>query len=168
MQWELLDRARKYAEERGLEAVGEEVGDEVLRRWEEVLTGLETDPMTLADQLDWVAKYRLIDGYRERHDLAWDDARLAAMDLQYHDLRPEKSLAARVGLERLTDDDEVERAMTEPPARHPGLLPGQVPAEVGRRHRGRQLGLAGVRHRRRSAAAGADDGTAPWNRGARG
>ena len=71
--------------------------------------------MTLAGQLDWVAKYRLIDGYRERHGLAWDDARLAAMDLQYHDLRPEKSLAARVGLERLTTDDEVEQAVTEPP-----------------------------------------------------
>ena len=50
--------------------------------------------MSLADQLDWVAKYRLIDGYRERHGLDWDDARLAALDLQYHDLRPEKSLAA--------------------------------------------------------------------------
>ena len=82
----------------GLECVGEAVGDEILRRWEAVLTGLETDPMSLADQLDWVAKYRLIDGYRERHDLAWDDARLAAMDLQYHDLRPAKSLFARLGL----------------------------------------------------------------------
>ena len=46
--------------------------------------------MTLADQLDWVAKYRLLDGYRERHGLEWDDARLRAMDLQYHDLRPEQ------------------------------------------------------------------------------
>ena len=62
-----------------------------------MLTGLETDPMSVADQLDWVAKHRLIDGYRERHGLAWDDARLAAMDLQYHDLRPEKSLFARLG-----------------------------------------------------------------------
>ena len=62
-----------------------------------------------------MAKYRLIDGYRERHGLEWGDARLAALDLQYHDLRPDQSLAARVGLERITDDDEVERAMTEPP-----------------------------------------------------
>ena len=36
------------------------------------------------------------------------------MDLQYHDLRPEKSLAARVGLERLTNDHEVVEAITEP------------------------------------------------------
>jgi proteasome accessory factor PafA2 len=115
LQWELLDRARKYTEEHGLEPVGEHSGAEVLRRWETVLSGLETDPQSLASQLDWVAKYRLIDGYRERHDLRWDDARLAAMDLQYHDLRTDKSLATRVGLERLTGDAEVEAATTEPP-----------------------------------------------------
>ncbi len=114
-QWEMFGRARKYAEEHGLSAVGEEVGAEVMRRWEEVLTGLEEDPSGLAHQLDWVAKHRLINGYRERHGLDWDDARLAAMDLQYHDIRPGRSLAARVGLERITDDDEVTRAMTEPP-----------------------------------------------------
>jgi Pup amidohydrolase len=115
LQWEYLDRARKYAEEVGLASVGEDVGAEVLRRWEAVLTALEVDPMRLADQVDWVAKYRLVEGYRDRHGLRWDDARLAAMDLQYHDLRPGRSLAARVGLERLTDDAEVEAAVTEPP-----------------------------------------------------
>jgi proteasome accessory factor PafA2 len=116
VQWEYLDRARKLAEERGLECIGgDEVGSEVLRRWETVLTGLETDPASVAGQVDWVAKHRLIDAYRERHDLRWDDARLAAMDLQYHDLRPGKSLAARVGLERLTSDDEVATAVHEPP-----------------------------------------------------
>jgi proteasome accessory factor A len=115
VQWELFTRARKYADEVGLECVGESVGAEILRRWESVLTGLETDPTTLATQLDWVAKYRLIDGYRERHGLEWGDARLVALDLQYHDLRPDRSLAARVGLERITDDAEVELAMTEPP-----------------------------------------------------
>ena len=115
VQWELFDRARKYADSVGLECVGGDAGEEVLRRWEAVLTGLESDPMSLSDQLDWVAKYRMIDGYRERHGLGWDDARLAAMDLQYHDLRPEKSLFARLGVERVSTDEEVERAMTEPP-----------------------------------------------------
>jgi proteasome accessory factor A len=116
MQWEHLDLARKYAEERGYDAVGGgEVGEEVLRRWEEVLIGLETDPMSLARQLDWVAKYRIINGYRERHGLSWQDHRLAAMDLQYHDVSPERSLHARVGAERLLDPEVVARAVTEPP-----------------------------------------------------
>jgi proteasome accessory factor A len=116
MQWEYLDRAKKYAEEHGLDCIGApEIGSEVLRLWEHVLTTLETDPMALARQLDWVAKYRLIDGYRAKHDLRWDDDRLLAMDLQYHDLRPERSLASRVGLQRLTTDAEVAEAVTEPP-----------------------------------------------------
>ncbi len=115
MQWELYDRARKYAEVQGLECIGDEVGADVLRRWELVLSALETEPMSLANQLDWVAKYRLIDGYRDRHGLEWDDDRLAAMDIQFHDLRPSKSLFARLGVERLTTDAVVARAVVEPP-----------------------------------------------------
>ncbi len=115
IQWHLLGLARDYADRRGLDAVGDDVGQEVLVRWEAVLGALETDPLQLADQLDWVAKYRLFDGYRERHGLEWSDARLAAMDLQYHDLRPGSSLARRVGLERLTTDEQVAHAVHEPP-----------------------------------------------------
>ena len=48
------------------------------------------DEVSLARQLDWVAKYRMVEGYRQRHSLEWDDPKLAAMDLQYHDVRPER------------------------------------------------------------------------------
>jgi len=95
--------------------VGGEVAHQVLDRWEAVLGGLERDPMELAPQIDWVAKLRLLEGFRERHDLDFQDARLRALDIQYHDLRPAKSLAARAGLETLVDEDEAELAMTEPP-----------------------------------------------------
>jgi proteasome accessory factor A len=116
MQWEYLDLAKKYAAERGFESVGgDEIGKDLLRRWEAVLSGLETDFMSLAHQLDWVAKYRLLDGYRERHGLSWRDPKLAALDLQYHDVRPGKSLYDRVGMERLLTDSEITEAMTEPP-----------------------------------------------------
>jgi proteasome accessory factor A len=37
------------------------------------------------------------------------------MDLQYHDLRPEKSLAAKVHLRTLVDQTDVDEAITEPP-----------------------------------------------------
>jgi len=115
VQFELLDRAKKWAEDRGLEAVGPEVGAEVLRRWEEVLTGLEADPESVAAQVDWVAKRRLIDGWTARHGTSWSDPRAAALALQYHDLRPGRCLARRAGLETLTSTEEVARAVTEPP-----------------------------------------------------
>jgi len=117
IQWELHRRARDWADNRGLDAVGgDEVGNLVLSLWENVLSGLETDPMSLADRLDWVAKYRLFDAYRTRHDLEWSDAKLRAMDLQYHDLRPSSGLAGRVGLQTVVDPVDVERAITQPPS----------------------------------------------------
>ena len=117
VQWELYTAARKYGDQRGLGVLGsEQVGEMVLDRWESVLHRLESDPSSLDHQLDWVAKRKLVDAYRARHGCGWDDSRLAALDLQYHDLRPERSLFARVGMERLVDDEAVMRAVTEPPA----------------------------------------------------
>ncbi|GIU83482.1 MAG: proteasome accessory factor PafA2 [Acidimicrobiales bacterium] len=116
IQWELYERSRKYADEQGLAALGDEtVGDEVLRRWERVLSTLEADPFELAGQVDWVTKLRVFDAYRSREDLDWSDPKLGAMDLQYHDLRPERSLFARLPTERLTDDQQVNAAVEEPP-----------------------------------------------------
>jgi len=131
VQFELLDRARKWAEQRGLESVGEDVGEEVLRRWEAVLTGLETDPESVAGQVDWVAKRRLIERWRERHGAEWGDVRVAALAIQYHDLRPERSLAARVGLEQITDDDAVARAVSEPPTDTRAYFRGRCLAKFG-------------------------------------
>ncbi len=115
VQWELFRWAKTYADSRGLDCVGASVGAEVLTRWEDVLTGLETDPELVAGQVDWVAKRRLLDAYRERHGLRPNDARLRAMDLQYHDMRPEKSLFRRLRTEVLCDDAAVDAARTEPP-----------------------------------------------------
>ncbi len=126
IQFELCTAARKYAEEHGLGFLGDETaGFEILERWERVLDALETDPASLADQLDWVAKHRILEGFMDRHGCAWDDSRLAALDLQYHDLRPERSLFARLGMERLTDPAEVTDAVTEPPRTTRAYFRGQ-------------------------------------------
>jgi proteasome accessory factor A len=115
VQWGLLERARKYEQSYGLACVGEDVADDILDRWEHVLTGLEADPASVAGTVDWVAKRRLVDGYAERHGIDPGSARLKAIDLQYHDLRPDRCLALRAGLETIVSDDEVRSAMTEPP-----------------------------------------------------
>jgi proteasome accessory factor A len=126
LQWELFSLARKYADDRGLECLGDEaVGRDVLERWESVLHGLETDPANVARQVDWVAKLQLIEGYQDRHNLDWDDHRLAALDLQYHDLRPERSLFARLDTEHLVTEQDVLAAVTEPPRRTRAYFRGQ-------------------------------------------
>ena len=120
LQWEFFRLARKYADETGLEHCGgEEVGNLVLDRWEAVLGALERDPAELDGQLDWVTKLQLLRAYVDRDGLRFDDPKLALLDLQYHDVRPERSLYERLvragKVERLVEEDEVTRAMTEPP-----------------------------------------------------
>jgi proteasome accessory factor A len=115
IQWGLLEKARKYEQTHGLAAVDERVGADVLWRWESVLAGLESDPGSVAHWVDWVAKQRIVDGYRERHGLAPDSPKLKAIDLQYHDMRVERCLALRAGLDTLVEQAEAESAMTNPP-----------------------------------------------------
>jgi proteasome accessory factor A len=121
VQWEYLRLAQKYADETGLAACGgETVGADVLERWEQVLTALERDPSTLSGQLDWVTKLELLDAFAARDGLGWGDSKLALLDLQYHDVRPERSLYERLvrtgKVERLTTEEEIVAATTEPPA----------------------------------------------------
>ncbi len=118
LQLEYLDLAKKYVEDR-LGSVADAPTVDVLARWESVLDRLERDPMLCARELDWVAKLQLLEQYRDRDGLAWDDAKLALIDLQYSDIRPEKGLynklVAAGRVDRLLDDVAVERAMHDPP-----------------------------------------------------
>jgi len=118
LQMEYLDLAKKYVEDRLGSDVDEQTAD-VLARWESVLTRLETDPMLCARELDWVAKLKLLNQYRDRDGLEWDDAKLHLIDLQYSDIRPDKGLyhklVAMGRIERLLSDDEVAEAMHRPP-----------------------------------------------------
>jgi proteasome accessory factor PafA2 len=118
LQMEYLDLARKFVDDR-LGGDADAQTTDVLARWESVLTRLERDPMECAGELDWVAKLKLLNQYRDRDNLEWDDAKLHLIDLQYSDIRPEKGLYAKlVGagrIERLLDDVSVERAMHDPP-----------------------------------------------------
>ena len=115
LQWEYLEHAKKYVERE--DDTPENRG--VLERWEMVLGALESDPLTLHRELDWVAKHRVIQAYRDRDGLEWSDPKLRAIDLQYHDVRRGKGLYYRLEaggkVERLTTDAEVEDAVMNPP-----------------------------------------------------
>jgi proteasome accessory factor PafA2 len=115
LQWEYLDHAKRYVKEADPTAPN----GELLQTWEAVLTGLEEDPMSLHRELDWVAKFRLLEGFRERDGLDWRDPKLAMIDLQYHDVRRSRGLYYRLveagKVDRLVTDQEISRAITEPP-----------------------------------------------------
>jgi Pup amidohydrolase len=115
LQWEYLEHAKKYVEREDDTPENREVVD----RWEAVLACLESEPLTLHRELDWVAKYRLLEGYRERDGLAWSDHKLHLIDLQYHDVRRGKGLYNRLAaagkVDRITTDEAIDTAVMEPP-----------------------------------------------------
>ena len=72
-----------------------------------------------AHLVEWVAKYELCEGLRRRSGTGWDDARLAALDIQWADLRPGRSVVEKLDaagrIHRLVTETEVERAADAPP-----------------------------------------------------
>ncbi len=115
LQWEYLRLARKYSQEVANDAQTEGVLD----RWEQTLEGLERDPMTLVNQLDWVAKLEVLNAYRDRDDVGWDHSKLRLVDLQYHDVRRGKSLYWKLvhsgRMDRLVSDHAIQHAVDNPP-----------------------------------------------------
>jgi len=126
VQMEILEAAIQYANRYGLESVDVSVGNDVLVRWAGVLDGLETDPLLVANIVDWIAKKRIVDGFAQRHNLQIDDARLKAIDLQYHDMRVDKCLALRAGLVELCAKPDVMTAMVKPPESTRAFFRGTV------------------------------------------
>jgi proteasome accessory factor A len=126
VQLEILEAAIRYANRYGLESVDDVVGNDVLLRWASVLDGLETDPLLVANIVDWIAKKRIVDGFAQRHNLQIDDARLKAIDLQYHDMRVDKCLALRAGLVELCAKPDVMTAMVKPPESTRAFFRGTV------------------------------------------
>lgn len=92
---------------------------DVLGRWGSLLDRLGADPASCAREVEWLAKLRLLEGMRRRDHLAWDHPRLAAVDLQWSDVRPERGLyhrlAAAGAVERLVSDEDVSRAVRHAP-----------------------------------------------------
>ena len=88
IQSEYLERALKYAERRDLSPLELKA----LGMWEHALTQIEKDPLGLDREADWVIKYKLVEAYREKHDLPLNHPKVALLDLQYHDISRDRGL----------------------------------------------------------------------------
>jgi proteasome accessory factor A len=125
IQREYLDRALRYADTKGfppLEA-------KALEMWEHCVSTIENDPLKLDREVDWVIKYRLIEAFRERHQLDLGDSRVQLLDLQYHDITRDRSpfykLQARGLVERMCLDTDIETAIDTPPQTTRARLRGE-------------------------------------------
>ena len=108
---------------------------DILDKWAMVLDLLERDPMECANILDWPAKLRLLEGFRQREGLGWSEPRLHLVDLQYSDVRLDKGLynrlVARGSMERLVTEQQVLDAVGTPPSDTRAYFRGEVLRKFG-------------------------------------
>jgi proteasome accessory factor A len=118
-QMSAIDLQREYLELASVYAGTDEQTDWVLDNWEDILDGLEKDPMALGDRVDWVAKRHIVEQYMESEGLDWSDDALHTVDLEYHNIDPDASLFhayQEMGKTlRVIDEVEIVEAMTDPP-----------------------------------------------------
>ena len=102
-----LDRVAKLVDSRDPDPRAADI----VETWAQVLDQLERDPMDCAELLDWPAKLRLLEGFRQRENLSWSAPRLHLVDLQYSDVRLDKGLynrlVARGSMKRLVSEQQV-------------------------------------------------------------
>ena len=114
--------------------------DWILREWEATLDQLEQDPMQLANRLDWVAKLELLRTYMEAEGADWQAEVLHSLDLEYHNVNPEKglyyALQDSAAVERVCSDEAIRQAGHTPPANTRAWGRSQVIKELmAKRHR---------------------------------
>lgn len=97
----------------------DEQTDWILREWSSTLNALESDPMSLSDRLDWVAKRALLETYMAEEGVGWDDETLHSLDLEYHNVDPDAGLYYALeqegAMRRIITDEEARAAVTTPP-----------------------------------------------------
>ncbi|HEY3610668.1 MAG TPA: proteasome accessory factor PafA2 family protein, partial [Pseudonocardiaceae bacterium] len=116
IQREYHSKAAEHVSRRG----SDPVADRVIELWGRTLDAVESQELSKIDrEIDWAIKYRLVEQYRAKNGMELSNARVAQIDLAYHDIRRGRGvfdLLQRKGLvERVTNDDDIEAAKDIPP-----------------------------------------------------
>ncbi|HZD79896.1 MAG TPA: Pup--protein ligase [Actinomycetota bacterium] len=116
IQDEYYQRTARFTERRGADAQT----TRLLQEWRGALDALAAGaPDRLSRKIDWVAKQRMIERYRSKHQLPLSSPKVALLDLAYHDVNRDRGLyylLERSGkMERVVGEREIARAMREPP-----------------------------------------------------
>lgn len=132
LQRELLALGKRYVERCGGSAVGgDDEASRIISEWESVVTDLAHDHASAATRVEWLAKLRILEAYRDRYDCSLTDPRLQAIALQWHDLRPTKSLYARAGMKEMWSKADIERAVSNPPRSTRAFFRGEAIRKFG-------------------------------------
>ena len=98
---------------------GNKDSDWIIQEWKRTLNELKYNPEKLSDRIDWAIKKKLFTEFMETENMDWDDPMLQSLDLEYHNLDPDRGLYR--GLEQenevysLLTEEEISRAIEFPP-----------------------------------------------------
>jgi proteasome accessory factor A len=115
LQWRYLTLLESYVGSISLPLVYKQA----LSEWRGLLEDLSFGHARVADRLDWAAKLTIMEAYRDRDGMDWSDPKLALLDLQYHDVDPNRGLYHRLvrtgRMRTLFDHEDVEFAALHAP-----------------------------------------------------
>lgn len=112
----LIDTVSAWAERGGFDTVGgSEIGQRIVDEWRKAIVDLRDDPIRTVDRIEWVAKKRLLERYADRHGLPLSHPKVAAVGIQYHDLRPGKGLAAKMNYRSIVTAADIDAATVNAP-----------------------------------------------------
>jgi proteasome accessory factor A len=136
IQREYLSKARDFTDRRGADASTKQVLD----LWERTLDAVDSGNLDLvAREIDWVTKFQLIERYRAKHDLPLSSARVAQLDLAYHDVHRGRGLyyllQRRGAVVRAARDIDIFEAKSVPPQTTRARLRGEFIRRAQERRR---------------------------------
>ncbi|MFF7455651.1 Pup--protein ligase [Kitasatospora sp. NPDC008115] len=90
IQEEYYTKALEFADRKGINTG---TIARVLDLWGRTLEAVKTERLDgVATEIDWIMKYKLIERYREKHQMSMSNPRVAQIDLAYHDIHRRRGL----------------------------------------------------------------------------
>lgn len=115
--------------------------DRIISEWGNTLDALSKDPCLLVGKIDWISKKWLIELFLDSEGKDWDDPSAVSLDLEYHNLNPDKGLSFALGEERevtrQTTDSAIRLATDSPPRNTRASARGDIAKSIKER-RGRK------------------------------
>ncbi|MEU4114724.1 Pup--protein ligase [Kitasatospora sp. NPDC028055] len=117
IQEEYYTKALEFADRKGINTG---TIAQVLDLWGRTLEAVRTERLdTVATEIDWIMKYKLIERYREKHEMSMSNPRVAQIDLAYHDIHRRRGLfyllQGKGQAKRVTTDLKTFEAKSVPP-----------------------------------------------------
>ncbi|HEX6329406.1 MAG TPA: Pup--protein ligase [Jiangellaceae bacterium] len=137
IQEEYYSKARDFIDRRKLATP---VIKRVLDLWERTIKAIDSGDLSLVErEIDWVTKLRMIERYREKHNMSLTHPRIAQLDLAYHDIHRRRGLyyllERRGAVERVCHDVAIFEAKSVPPQTTRARLRGEFIRRAQERRR---------------------------------